>query len=218
MTPHRAAEVTPDGSPVAVYRAMPANGEPERIHATIEAGASVLELGAGVGRVAGPLARLGHAVTAVDDSPAMLAAMDPDVQPVLDDARSVRLGRRFDVVLLLSHLLDDPRGEQFLATAIAHLAPGGSLIGEVYPDGMDWTALVGDVGRHGPVTVTLVRASVSGDVVDACVRYELEGRSWEQPFVARIRTMSELEALLATAGLRLERWLDRPGWFVATLA
>lgn len=36
-------DVAPDGSPVAFYRRLPATGEPELIHATIGAGASVLD-------------------------------------------------------------------------------------------------------------------------------------------------------------------------------
>ena len=209
------SEVTADGSPVAVYRALPANGEPERIHGAIPAGATVLELGAAVGRVAGPLARLGHAVTGVDDSPAMLAAMDPDVRGVLGDARTIRLGRTFDAVLLLSHLLDDPDAERFLETAVAHLEPTGVLVAEVYPEGMDWAPLVGVPNAMGPVTITVTRATVDGPSIDANVRYELDGRSWHQPFVARLRTTDELTQLLSRHGLGIERWLDRPGWFVA---
>ena len=213
-----ASEVTADGSPVAVYRALPANGEPERIHASIPAGAAVLELGAAVGRVAGPLARLGHAVTAVDDSPAMLEAMDPDVEGLLGDAGAVRLGRTFDVVLLISHLLNDPDPGRFLETAIAHLAPDGRLVAEVYPESMDWPAAVGRSTALGLVTIMLTRATVEGSMVDANVRYELDGRHWDQPFVARMRTRPELEALLALVGLTIERWLDAPGWFVAVRA
>jgi SAM-dependent methyltransferase len=211
-------EVTLDGSPVAVYRAMPANGEPERIHGAIPAGATVLELGAAVGRVAGPLARLGHAVTGVDDSPAMLEAMDPDVEGVLGDAGTLRLGRTFDVVLLISHMLNDPDPSRFLETAVAHLAPGGRLIGEVYPETMDWTAAVGRSSDLGPVTITVTRAALDGPVVDANVRYELDGRSWDQPFVARMRAADEIEALLRRFGLAVDRWLDEPGWFVASRA
>jgi SAM-dependent methyltransferase len=210
--------VTADGSPVAVYRALPPNGEPERIHAAIPDGATVLELATAVGRVAGPLARLGHPVTGVDDAPAMLAAMDPDVEGVLGDAGSVRLGRMFDAVLLISHVLDDPDPSRFLATAIAHLVPGGRLVGEVYPEAMDWAAAIGRPSELGPVRITVTRATVDGSTVDANVRYELDGRHWDQPFVARMRTAAEIEALLAPFGLALERWLDAPGWFVAIRA
>ncbi len=68
------------------------------------------------GRIGAPLVGLGHAVVGIDDSPEMLAAMDPSVEAVLADARTVRLGRRFDAVLLASHLLNDPDADAFLAT------------------------------------------------------------------------------------------------------
>ena len=219
MSPGSAPDaVTADGSPVAVYRALPANGEPERIHAAIPAGATVLELGAAVGRVAGPLARLGHAVTGVDDSQAMLAAMDPDVEGVLGDAGTVRLGRTFDVVLLISHFLNDPDPGRFLETAVAHLEPGGRLVGEVYPEAMDWVTAVGRPSELGPVRITVTRAAIDGSSVYATVRYELDRRHWDQSFVARMRSAAEIDALLEPFGLAIERWLDAPWWFVALRA
>jgi predicted RNA methylase len=49
-------------------------GEPEIVHAAAGSPrASVLELGAGTGRIADALAALGHPVVAVDESPEMLA-------------------------------------------------------------------------------------------------------------------------------------------------
>ena len=43
--------VSADGSPVAVYRALPTMGEAELIHAASGAHATILELGCGAGRV-----------------------------------------------------------------------------------------------------------------------------------------------------------------------
>jgi len=48
-------------------------GEPEIVHAAVPPGASILELGAGAGRVTHPLVALGHPVVAVDESAEMLA-------------------------------------------------------------------------------------------------------------------------------------------------
>jgi len=56
---------TEDGSPVEVYRRLPAMGEPELAHALFPGG-RVLDLGAGTGRIADPLVALGHDVLAVD--------------------------------------------------------------------------------------------------------------------------------------------------------
>ena len=43
--------ITPDGCAVDLYRVLPAMGEPEIVHGAIPAGAGILELGAGAGRV-----------------------------------------------------------------------------------------------------------------------------------------------------------------------
>jgi SAM-dependent methyltransferase len=200
---------------VEVYRVLPANGEPELIHAAIPQHASVLELACGTGRVAGPLARLGHEVTGVDDSAAMIEAMDPDVVPVLGDVRSIRLRRRFDVVLVISHLLNDPDPTAFLRTAAAHMAPGGTLVAEVYPADFDWQASIGRTTTLGPVAITVSRARVAGRRIDASVRYQLGDQVWDQPFVASMRDEAALRSILAAAGLAFSRWLERPGWLIA---
>ena len=45
------SDVTRDGSPVEMYARMPTFGEPEIVHAAIPAGAEILELGSGAGRM-----------------------------------------------------------------------------------------------------------------------------------------------------------------------
>ena len=212
-------DVAPDGSPVAFYRRLPATGEPELIHSAIAPGASILDLGSGPGRIAGPLAALGHPVTAVDDGEGMIAALPGTVEGVVADARAVRLGRRFDCVLLASHLVNDPdHAPAFLSTAVAHLAPGGMVIGETYPPGWDPAAGIGRVGRLGDAEIVLTSAHVLGDRLEAVVRYGVDGMTWEQPYVARILDEAGLADLLARQGLRFTGWLARPGWFGATLA
>ena len=212
-------EVAPDGSPVAFYRRLPATGEPELIHALLPPGASILDVGCGPGRIAGPLARLGHAVTGIDDGRAMIAALPASVEGVVGDARTIRLGRRFDAVLLLSHLVNEPAGgADIAATAAAHVAPGGIVIGETYPPGWDADTGVGRTTTLGPAEIMLIRATRHGDLLDAEVRYGVDGRTWQQPFQARILDEGGLRALLERAGLTFHQWLERPGWFVAVPA
>jgi 2-polyprenyl-3-methyl-5-hydroxy-6-metoxy-1,4-benzoquinol methylase len=67
------ATSTDDGCPVEIYAALPPGGEAGVIHAAIPPAARVLELGCGTGRIAEPLAALGHRVTGVDSSAAMPA-------------------------------------------------------------------------------------------------------------------------------------------------
>jgi SAM-dependent methyltransferase len=209
-------DVAPDGSPVAFYRRLPPTGEPELVHDLVAPGASILDLGCGPGRIAGPLAALGHPVTGVDDGPGMVAALPANVEGIVADARTVRLGRRFDAVLLASHLLTEPEwGSAFAATAAAHLAPGGVVIAEVYPPGYEPRARVGVVQALGDAHVELVRAQVDGDILGADVRYGVDGHEWRQAFRARLLDRAALDELLAGADLAFERWLDRPGWLTA---
>jgi SAM-dependent methyltransferase len=207
------AVVAPDGSPVLVYRLLPPAGEPEIVHAAIRNGASVLELGAGAGRVTHPLVALGHPVTAVDDSGAMLAEIH-GARTVRADIAELELAERFDAVLLGSHLLNDPnRAGAFLATARRHIADGGIVLAEVYPPDLDWGATVGRASSVGPVTITVTRATVHGQTVDAEVAYEVDGRRWSQPFTAVVRDEADLRDMLASAGLAFDHWLDRSrGW------
>jgi len=125
---------------------------------------SVLELGAGTGRVTLALAGLGHDVVAVEPSDAMrqrgeerlaqarAEARSPEARAALDrvrfvagDARTLALDERFALVIApfntLMHLerLDDQ--DAALRVARAHLAPGGAFACDVFvprfgPDGV----------------------------------------------------------------------------------
>jgi SAM-dependent methyltransferase len=219
VTDSRLGVVAPDGSPVDVYRALPRPEDADLVHAAIPAGASILDLGAGVGRFAVVLAALGHPVVAVDHEPAMLAGLgDVDgIAPVVADIAGLALSRRFDAVLLASHLVDDDElGPVALAVARDHLAPGGRVIAETYPPGVDWVGRVGQRSMVGPVGITVTRARVDGDHLTATVRYDLDGRTWDQPFTTRLLDDATLATRLAEAGFVLDRWLVRDrGWLVA---
>ena len=212
-------DLAPDGSPVAFYRRLPAVGEPEFIHAAIAPGASVLDLGCGPGRIAGPLVALGHPVTGVDDGPGMIAALPSGVEGIVADARTVRLGRRFGAVLLTSHLVNDPEaGAAFVATAFAHLEPDGVVVGETYPPGWDVAPSVGRETRLGEARIEMLWATVTDDRLEAEVRYGVDGLVWQQVFRAQLLDEAGLRELLANGGLAFDRWLPRPGWFVARSA
>lgn len=104
---------------------------------------TILEYGAGNGRVTLPLARHGFEVTAVDLSEPMLAdlrrrlAAEPAevrarVHPRQADMRALALRRRFDLVICpfntALHLYTRRDVERFLARVRAHLAPGGTFV------------------------------------------------------------------------------------------
>lgn len=211
---------TADGCPVEVYRLLPPAGEPGIVHEAVPEGASILELGSGVGRVTHALLDLGHPVVAVDDSPEMLA--DVRAEKVCSKIEELRLDRVFDVVLLGSHLISTAAGTDraaFLATARAHIAPGGRVLVEWHPP--EWFESVRDArgGRLGEVDVRLEQVVHQGDLLSAVVRYTAGGRSWTQAFTCRRLEFPALEAALADAGLVFERWCtgDRT-WFAAVPA
>lgn len=95
----------------------------------------ILDVGAGTGRVALDLAARGHAVTALDRDPVLLAALEEraraaslEVATVAADATELDLPQRFGLVLVpmqtIQLLGDRPA---FLAAARRHLTPGGLL-------------------------------------------------------------------------------------------
>jgi hypothetical protein len=146
----------------------------------------------------------------------MIAALPADVEGVVADARTVRLGRRFGAVLLTSHLANDPdAGADFVATAAAHVASDGVVIGETYPPDWDPAASIGRETRLGDARILVLRASVVDGILAAEVRYGVDGHVWQQPFLARLLGDHGLRQLLVQSGLAFERWLDRPGWFIA---
>ena len=206
---------TNDGSPVALYAMLPATGEPELIHAAIPAGGTVLDLGAGAGRVAQPLAALGHPVLAVDNSAEMLAHVRK-AETLLADIETLRLDRRFDAVLLASQLINTPDTtlrRALLATAAHHAA--GPVLAQWHPP--DWFDRVDSTpGQLGPITITVRDIARDGDLLSATVHYDEVYRHWEHPFTARRLSISDLHEELAAAGLRFESWLtEDETWFAA---
>jgi SAM-dependent methyltransferase len=208
-------EVAPDGSPVEIYRRLPATGEPELIHSAISAGASILELGCGAGRITYELIRLGHPVTAVDESAEMLAHVR-GAEVVRAGVETLDLGRTFECVVLASHFVnevDPERRRRLLEVCARHVAPCGSVLVESYPADFDWEDAIGKRSVHGDVAITVTEARVDGTFVDAVVEYAVDGRSWRQSFTARMLDEADLVTALADAGLGFLRWLDeRRSW------
>src|SRR3954447_15794648 len=100
-----AVGTAPDGSPVEVYERLPEMGEGEIGASAVPAGASMLELGCGAGRITRQLVRLGYRVTAVDESREMLAHVR-DAEAVEAPIEGLALGGRFDGVLLVTNLVN----------------------------------------------------------------------------------------------------------------
>jgi SAM-dependent methyltransferase len=189
-------DVAEDPGDLDFYRALAAR-----------TGGPILELAAGTGRLAVPLAAGGYAVTAVDRDPAMLARardaatragvrpealtlVEADIRGLdLPDAGTFRLA----IIALNSLLLFGRRDEQraAIATLARHIAPGGLAVVDVWqPDADDLARFDGRLileyaGRpgEGGAEVTKVAAAThdaSSQVVDLTAIYD-EGKPGEPP-------------------------------------
>lgn len=211
------ADVAPDGSPVPVYKALPLEPEFTPVLEFLTAPCSVLDLGCGVGRLANELAQRGFEVTGVDESPEMLALVDPRVHPVHADVQKLELGRRFDAVVLASHLVnvaDDRRRRAFLGAAATHVTRGGAVLIQHWdlppaaPEDSDVNV--------GQVRISFEVLSREGKDLHGRVTYTVDGRSWVQCFRSRLLNEDDLAAELAAVGLQRRTALS-PKWSVARL-
>ena len=211
--------ITNDGCAVEFYALLPPLGEPEIVHAAVPPGASILELGCGTGRILRPLAALGHPVTGVDDSPDMLAR-NPDLPTVCSSIQSLRLVRRFDVVLLASTMINADPGtrEGFLTTVRRHLRGDGIAVFQQNPP--DWFGKSQDAGpvRDDPGGIRrIVRLSHwEPPRMHIEVEYQVGESVWTHAWTNYQISDEELADGLAAAGLRFGDWLTGDhAWFTA---
>jgi len=209
--------IAPDGCSVEFYARMTAMGEPAIVHDALWPGASVLELGYGTGRITHPLVALGHPVVAVDESPEMLAHVR-GAETVCARIEDLALGRRFDAILLASHLINaDPETRTaFLAACRRHVADDGRVIIQQHPP--EWFAAAADAEstRDGIIFRMRNVSRPAPNLVTATVEYADGDQRWTQTFTATRLDETELAAVLGEAGLRLDRYLtDDRAWLGA---
>ena len=208
--------IAPDGSPVALYARLPALGEPELIDDAVPAGAEILELGAGAGRVTGGLLALDHPVVAVDNSAAMLDRIH-GAETVQADIETLELGRRFPVVVLASNFINHPEAEkrrELLACCARHVQPGGQVLLQGFP--RDWTPSAA-WSELGDVRVRLRSWRLSGSEVVGEMEYVVDGEQLVHSFESKLLTDDELDGDLAAVGLRRGRTLDDRGSWIEAL-
>jgi SAM-dependent methyltransferase len=208
--------IAPDGSPVEFYLALPPRTEDAALlHDMLPAGATVLDLGCGPGRLSEPLVELGHPVTGVDNEPAMLAALRRTTG-VCADITALDLGERFDAVLLMSHFVDtstDPVVDALLRTVRRHVRDDGVAIIERYEPG--WADTITErTSEMGGMRIGLREVHRAGGVLTARYWYEVGEEIVEQPVAARDVNDERLAGLAARAGLRLVRRLNLSGTLV----
>ena len=134
----------------------------------------VLELGVGGGHLLSHLTDEVEA-TAVDISPQMLAnarKLNPEVEHHLGDMRTVRLGRRFQAVLIhdaISYMLTQEDLASTFETARAHLEPGGILITvpDWFTETFSGTTVDYRTQVHPDVEITYIQYSTDPDPTDS---------------------------------------------------
>jgi|SRR5882762_4208120 len=209
---------TNDGCSVELWKLLPAGVEPSVIASAVPPRGSILELGAGVGRITHPLLELGYRVTAVDNSAEMLAQIR-EATTVLSDIEDLTLDTSFDAVVLGSFLIHAPAPgarAALLGTCRRHVKPSGVVLVQHYRDGWPAGAVSDFQGERGRVKVFVDDMAQDGRLVHMTLRYEAVTGTWTQSFAAEALNQSQLDDALARAGLSSERHLDQDSsWLLA---
>ncbi len=164
---------------------------------------TVLDVGGGAAHQSLPLARLGHAVTLLDPSEAMLAkaqqrlAAEPDdvrrrVRLVLADAEGAEQavgGQTYDVVLCHGVLMYVPDPAPVLAALCLRVAPGGLL----------------SVMALNAETLA-VRPALDGRWADALAAFDAAGETGVLGTPTRADTVAGLSALMRQGSLDPGPW------------
>lgn len=213
--------ITPDGCAVELYAQLPpGHREADVVSAVAKAGATVLELGAGAGRVTQCLTQRGFQVVAVDESAEMLAHV-AGAETVVAKIEQLDLGRRFDVVMLASHLVnvpDDGAALQMLSTCGRHASRQGQVLIERRRPGWFETAHEVEVEQDGILYRLTDITRISADTVRASMSYTAGQRTWTHTFVTRRVSDDDLVRMLQSVGLRLSDYVDNDRtWAQATV-
>ena len=201
--------ITPDGCAVDFYARMSAMGEPEIVHDAIPPGRPSSSWAAAPG---GSPIRWWRSATRSSPSTSRRRCWPTSAAPRPCHARieELALGRRFNVVLLASHLIntDDAAARSaLLAACLRHVAGDGSVIIQQQAPG--WFASAADAENTRDGITFRVRdvSRPAPDLVSATMEYVDGDRVWTHAFTARRLDDAELTAALAGSGLRLDRYL-----------
>ena len=190
----------------------------------------VLEIGCGTGRILLPIARAGCAITGIDGSRQMLerlraklATERRDVPARIHlaqhDMRDFQLGTPFSLIVapfrVVPHLITIDDQLRFLAAVSHHLAPGGTLVFDVFNPRFDMLVAHDGTERQDTPETTLpdgrsftrayriARVRWLDQVSESELIYYVDGKRYVQAFEMRWYLAAELENLLARAGFRV---------------
>jgi SAM-dependent methyltransferase len=186
---------------------------------------SVLDLGCGTGLLAAELGQ-SHDVTGVDPAGAMLDVArarygGSRVTWVEADARTVRLGRRFDLIVLTGHafqcFLTDEDQRAVASTIAAHLEPHGTFIFDSRnPACEEWREWTPELSRRIIMHQGFGQIEAWNDVAFDAERevatygtfYRAEnGRQWEAQSSIHFASIDAIATRLSEAGLSVRQWL-----------
>jgi SAM-dependent methyltransferase len=208
---------TRDGSSVELYLRTPYFGEIDLFQPWMAPGSSVLELGCGVGRVTRELLARGYRVTAVDNSPEMLAHVPAQASRICADIELLALQTTFDAAIFASCLINIPdadiRAAQ-LARCREHLKPTGQLIFERYDPSWLSSVQVGHLGKAGDIEMRVEAVQREGPNVFLCLRYRHGTEDWLHCFTGTMLTDDDVLGCFLSAGFAAPSWIDRR-WGVA---
>ncbi len=219
-----------------LYKDKDYHQEAAYIHGLIQkykpGAATILDLGCGTGKHDACLMDMGYQITGVDLSETMLIearkrAVPGRMEFVQGDVRSVDLGKRFDVIVLLFHVMSYQTTDEDVAAALRtagrHLKEGGILVFDFWNEaGVLKDPPVVRVKRLEDDTVRIVRIAepvthADKHVID--VNYEiitmdkktLRFSELRESHVMRYFLFSELETALKKAGLIVKnagKWMS----------
>ena len=208
--------ITPDGSAVEMYALAQARGEDQLIDAAIRPGSSILELGCGTGRITRPLVALGHQVLAVDESPDMVGRIT-ETETLCSAIEDLRLDRRFDLVLMMSYLInvpDDDARRQLLETCAHHVKPDGVVLLQQHDRRAFAQPAVLERENHKLVVSDVEQ--LPGDRQAATMTHTVGDQTWSQRILVQNLTETQLVDSLRAAGLELADYLTPDqGWIRA---
>jgi SAM-dependent methyltransferase len=203
--------ITPDGTPVELFRLLTPRGEEKIVHDALADGATILELGCGAGRMTRALAELGHQIVAVDESPDMLRHVPGEhagvrITKVHATIQELDLGAEFDAVLLASNLLTTFPAvrREFLGTCRRHVRAGGAVLIEKHDPAMFDAPFSRERGNR---KFAVRDIAWQGRFVSATMDTHVGDQVWTRRVTVENLSDAELRGCLRESGLALDAYL-----------
>ena len=180
----------------------------------------VLELGAGTGRLAIPLATRGVKVVGLDSSAAMLSKLTGNdathsVRPILGDMVDDQPDGPFGVVFVafntFFNLLSEERQQSCFAAVSQRLAPGGAFVVEAFvPEPQPGSSVVVRSMTADSVVLSITTHDVASQTAQGqYISFSEAGGVRMRPWAIRYATVDQIDSMAEASGFRLgERWED----------